>query len=347
MAPVYFAGPSAQLKALYDRMQPYWAQRYLLGMAPKTKRPVQLFVVGGGGDVHGYDPLSGSTKSAMAVAGFNLEKVNNFIGFKDPRDMPKMPTEEEAANLSYAQIAQLKRQVTEQRDFTQRAIDSGSAFARFVVKKKKANELADQLEQVQAELEDLKKVGDKSEHVLPEGADERADTSSAVLRRTISSADLAAARDVEIAIDDTEQKAYWRASSLEFKNTIQAEIDQKYNELISQTPRTVVDDDEAEAKAGLEPNDTETNNEEVICEAGAGDASASVVSTGDASAVETGAGDASAGEVGASATGTGETEKPSVMELVVNSNIPAADVSAEVVSISDKEPSQPKPSTEA
>lgn len=160
VAPLYFAGPPAQLKALYDRMQPYWAQRYILGAPVPEKRPAQLFVVGGGGDAHGHAPLATSTKSAMAVAGFSLEKVNNFIGYLAPKDVPHYPSEAEVSRYSHAQLAQLRRVIAQQEDFVQRASDAGSAFARFVVKKKQAKDLAEQLAQVEAEIEILKKVGD-------------------------------------------------------------------------------------------------------------------------------------------------------------------------------------------
>jgi multimeric flavodoxin WrbA len=159
VAPLFFAGPPAQLKALYDRMQPYWAQRYLLGIKPPAKRPAQLFVVGGGGDEHGYTPLATITKSAIAVAGFNLEKVNNFIGFAAPKDAPTYPAEAELDRYSHAQLAKLKRGASEQAAFCERAIDAGSAFARYVVKKKEANILEAQLAEVEAELAALNEVG--------------------------------------------------------------------------------------------------------------------------------------------------------------------------------------------
>jgi multimeric flavodoxin WrbA len=92
VAPLYFAGPPAQLKALFDRLQPYWAKRYVLGVESQPKRPAQLFIVGGGDDFghdpHGYEPLVGIAKSALAVAGFNLEKVHNFVGFRTGEDKP-------------------------------------------------------------------------------------------------------------------------------------------------------------------------------------------------------------------------------------------------------------------
>lgn len=160
VSPVFFAGPPSQLKALYDRMQPYWAQRYYLGYPAREKRPAQLFMVGGGHDPHGFQPLITTTKSALAVAGFNLEKINNFIGFCAPRDVPTYPSDEDAFSYSHGDLARTRRQIALQEDFVQRALDAGGAFARFVVKKKQAQDLATQLAKVQAEMEDLKKVGD-------------------------------------------------------------------------------------------------------------------------------------------------------------------------------------------
>ena len=171
VSPLYFAGPPAKLKALYDRMQPYWAQRYLLNYPIREKRPAQLFVVGAGNDPHGHQPLAGSTKSALAVAGFNLEKVNNFIGFSPPQDVPKYPLEHETDNYTNTELARIKRVVAQQENFVQRAKDAGGAFARFVVKKKQANDLVAQLAKVEAELEDLKKIGDsdKPESAVQQG----------------------------------------------------------------------------------------------------------------------------------------------------------------------------------
>jgi multimeric flavodoxin WrbA len=204
VAPLYFAGPPAQLKALYDRMQPYWVRRYLLGYDVPEKRSAQLFVVGGGGDAHGHAPLVGSTKSAMAVAGFNLEKVNNFIGFRVPKDVPVFPREEEISGYSHAQLAQIKRMVARQKGFVQRAIDAGGAFARFVVKKKQANDLAEQLARVEAELEALRRIGDAErpeQGVMPLTSGARSGTPA------------------------------------DRKGDLQAEIDLEYSNLISRTPR--------------------------------------------------------------------------------------------------------------
>ena len=45
-----------------------------------TKRPATLHVIGEGGDPHGFDPLVGEAKSALACAGFRLERVLNWVG---------------------------------------------------------------------------------------------------------------------------------------------------------------------------------------------------------------------------------------------------------------------------
>ena len=76
VSPVYFAGPPSQLKALLDRLQPY----YWTNARVEEKRPAVLHVVGEGGDPHGFDPLVGTVRSAAAVAGFRLERVLDWVG---------------------------------------------------------------------------------------------------------------------------------------------------------------------------------------------------------------------------------------------------------------------------
>lgn len=76
VCPVYFSGPPSQMKAVFDRLQPFFAD-----FDPKKpKRPARLMVVGDGGDPHGYDPLATITRSALSVAGFRLEQVLPCIG---------------------------------------------------------------------------------------------------------------------------------------------------------------------------------------------------------------------------------------------------------------------------
>jgi multimeric flavodoxin WrbA len=156
VAPLFFAGPPAQLKALLDRMQPFWAQRYVLGQKPAPKRPAQLFILGGGGDNHGYEPLVTIAKSALAVAGFTVEKVQSFVGFRASSDVTPVPSDEEAANMAFGELAHLRKLAAMQADFKERAYAAGGAFARFVRKSLEKLELQAELRQVEAEIAKLK-----------------------------------------------------------------------------------------------------------------------------------------------------------------------------------------------
>lgn len=155
VAPLFFAGPPAQLKALYDRMQPFWSRRYVLNQTPPEKRPAQIFIVGGGGDSHGYEPLVTISKSALAVAGFSLERTHNFIGFRQSSEVAPFPTEEEAAQLAFGELAHLRKAAAKQKEFVQRALTAGSAFARIVGKSKEKLELQAELQQVEEEIAEL------------------------------------------------------------------------------------------------------------------------------------------------------------------------------------------------
>ena len=95
VAPVYFSGAPAPLKCLLDRLQPYyWAGvgrqqaadggEAARGKARRTakdeKRPATLHVVGEGGDPHGHDALVSEVKSALACAGFRLDRILDWVG---------------------------------------------------------------------------------------------------------------------------------------------------------------------------------------------------------------------------------------------------------------------------
>lgn len=74
--PVFFATVPSQMKALYDRMQPYWVRRYLLHEpAREPKRPGVLLLSGGGGDPFGSECAVTTTRSAMNVAGVEIIDV--------------------------------------------------------------------------------------------------------------------------------------------------------------------------------------------------------------------------------------------------------------------------------
>lgn len=81
VSPIYFSGAPAQLKALLDRLQPYyWSD---LWKRTKKRRDLVLHVVGEGDDPNGFEPLIGVVRSACAVAGFRLRAVYDWIGCID------------------------------------------------------------------------------------------------------------------------------------------------------------------------------------------------------------------------------------------------------------------------
>lgn len=90
--PVYFATVPAVLKILYDRCQPYWARRYVLGEpAPLLRRPGALLIVGGGGDPFGTSCAVAPSRSVMNVLGVALETVYECVGPDAASDMGHHP----------------------------------------------------------------------------------------------------------------------------------------------------------------------------------------------------------------------------------------------------------------
>jgi multimeric flavodoxin WrbA len=234
VAPLYFAGPPAQLKALYDRLQPYWAKRYVLQETPRPKRPAQLFIVGSGGDAHGHAPLVGITKSALAVAGFNLEKIHSFVGFKAKENIPLMPPEDKREGIALGELAHLRRSVAAQASFEQRAQDAGGAFARYLNKIGERKVLEAELRQVEAEIEAFKAPvleAERAENVDVEGAYE-------VLREGIADARIAAKAD--------------EGADAEPSAEPQTELVQSTGTLAETEPRTTQADEQHDAKAHAE-----------------------------------------------------------------------------------------------
>lgn len=89
--PVYFATVPAVLKTIYDRCQPYWARRYVLGEPPPAvRRPAALLLVGGGGDPYGNDCAVAPTRSVVGVLGFEMIDVIEAEADK-PADIDGLP----------------------------------------------------------------------------------------------------------------------------------------------------------------------------------------------------------------------------------------------------------------
>ena len=88
VSPVYFSGAPSQLKAMLDRLQPYYAETAdardeatRQGKQFKTAvKPLTLHILGDGKSPHGYDSLVSEVQSAFAVAGFRLEAIADWVG---------------------------------------------------------------------------------------------------------------------------------------------------------------------------------------------------------------------------------------------------------------------------
>ena len=86
VSPVYFSGPPAQLKALLDRMQPYFFSN--IRSYTKARRPMTLHVVRAGGNPYGYRALESCVRSAFGAAGFPESPSTRFppISSSSPRN---------------------------------------------------------------------------------------------------------------------------------------------------------------------------------------------------------------------------------------------------------------------
>lgn len=90
--PVFFATVPATLKALFDRCQPYWVRRYVLGEPrPAEKRPGAILVVGGGGDPFGTACAVTATRSVYAVLDVSVEEVLEVVGPDAASDIASRP----------------------------------------------------------------------------------------------------------------------------------------------------------------------------------------------------------------------------------------------------------------
>jgi multimeric flavodoxin WrbA len=90
-SPVFFATVPGVLKTLYDRCQPYWARIHVLKQPPPPKRPAGLLLVRGGGDPFGFRAAIDTTRSVMAVTGFDLAEELKVEGVDSPSDMGRHP----------------------------------------------------------------------------------------------------------------------------------------------------------------------------------------------------------------------------------------------------------------
>jgi len=266
VAPIYFAGPTAQFKALMDRFQPYFTKRYMLGHKPMPKRPAQLYIIGAGGDDHGYAPLIGITRSSFNVAGFSLEKVHDFVGFLHPKDRPKYPEDDDPSQYSASDLLRRRRILAQQLEFEQRALSASGAFARYVVKRQEAQGLADQLAVLKSEMEQLNTVGDDLAQASPEGTDNlEADDCNAAETDLLAANDDANLAQTSVTQRNPTQDTRRRGRGSAADNldahsrayAVKEEIDHQYSDLIRREKQAAepgdgqfIDSGEAPASAG-------------------------------------------------------------------------------------------------
>lgn len=83
VSPIYFSSVPSQFKALLDRFQPlFWKRQELLRAKRDLppKKPLVLYVVGEGGDPHGFEGLESVVRSSFALADFFLSQTIAYIG---------------------------------------------------------------------------------------------------------------------------------------------------------------------------------------------------------------------------------------------------------------------------
>ena len=104
VSPVYFSGAPAPMKALLDRLQPYFWTWEVGG----NRRPMTLHIIGEGAGPNGYDALIDEVRAAGAVAGFRLDRIVDWVGRIDADGQITAEGEEyvpEGRKVGFARIA--------------------------------------------------------------------------------------------------------------------------------------------------------------------------------------------------------------------------------------------------
>lgn len=90
-SPVYFASVPAQLKAVLDRMQPYWARTHVLKQPKPARRPGGILLVRGGGDPYGFVAAEYPLRSVSAVLGIDILGEVKVADVDSPHDVGRHP----------------------------------------------------------------------------------------------------------------------------------------------------------------------------------------------------------------------------------------------------------------
>lgn len=133
VAPLYFAGPPAQLKALFDRLQFLWGRRYMLKAWPvlpiERRRPMLVLALGGGGDPFGSTALLTCAHSAMRMMDFEMELSDAYVGYRTGR--PDVPTDAQFERRAVERVHELAALLRDRGPFSRRCqIDPLARFDR-------------------------------------------------------------------------------------------------------------------------------------------------------------------------------------------------------------------------
>ena len=94
------------LKALLDRMQPYWARTYVLKRPRPERRPGAILIARGGGDPYGAEHAEASVRSVFAVLDIDVLGVVRAVGVDEPGDVEALPGSISEARSLGAQVAE-------------------------------------------------------------------------------------------------------------------------------------------------------------------------------------------------------------------------------------------------
>jgi len=104
--PVYFAGVPSVLKALIDRMQPYWARTYVLKQPRPARRPGAIMIARGGGDPYGFESAEATVRSVLAVLDVDVLDVLVTPNVDRPADLETHPEVLERAHALGTAVAE-------------------------------------------------------------------------------------------------------------------------------------------------------------------------------------------------------------------------------------------------
>ena len=73
------------------------------------------------------------SRSCLQIAGFELEKIYNFVGYLAPADAPRKPSGEEQTDTNARNISKAREQFEQQLEFRHKALEAGRAFGRSLI----------------------------------------------------------------------------------------------------------------------------------------------------------------------------------------------------------------------